>query len=325
MALVADTDRIILMDVGTCEGKYMNCDDLKMLHDAGMRTVFPLGVDWGNIEKSMGEYDWSLVDHYVESRLDAGFNILLGCYSRAPTCLPDEWYAHTGAGIARGLISPWNVEAQAYMLEFYKRVMKRYESSNVVVVNTYLTEGETIGLNEPMWFDPFALASFREYDNSDKMPCKNSENTEAWLLRSYMSVLNSQAQVLLSGQHRELWTMLHPAIADMGGLYGNGCKWIEPLLSMYRSFGDDVYIGHIMFTWRQWAYYWPRMNKLSEQYGAHLFGGAEYADGAPMSATLAKEQGIAGLICGPTHPFTGHKHVLPWMVENIKQALSRWQ
>jgi hypothetical protein len=135
----------------------------------------------------------------------------------------------------------------------------------------------------------------------------------------------AQQAILVDNPNREIWTQVHPVIAQFPGIYGNGCKWLEDVLSAYRSNWPDANIGQIYYTWIQWGQVWQQMRDLSVKYGTHVYGGSEYAEGLPTSTPRAITNGLRGQLCGVLHPFTGHTEVLPWMTDNIKAAIKQWR
>jgi hypothetical protein len=129
--------------------------------------------------------------------------------------------------------------------------------------------------------------------------------------------------VLAAQPEREIWMMLHPAIANFAGLYGNGNRWIESILLNLKTQLEPVTINHIYYTWIQWQPYWQVMNSWRERFDERVFGGAEYAEGLPITTPHAIQQGLRGQILAPCYPGI-HDHVEPWMLDNIRTAQCLW-
>jgi hypothetical protein len=136
-------------------------------------------------------------------------------------------------------------------------------------------------------------------------------------------MMDIQRILVMQPQH-EVWLQLHPAIANFGGIYGNGCKWVPDLIADYASLPEIKKINWILWTYIQWFGLYPLINGLKDAYHVDVYGGAEYADGIVTSTDIAMANRIRGLVCGPLHTFTNHDHIEPWMVENIKEAYRKW-
>jgi hypothetical protein len=299
-------------------------DELKSLREVGVQTTMPFQCIRKEIETSPGVYDWKYLDDYVNQAFKAEMKtILFTTTCGYPDWLPDEYFVKCADGVHREALSPWNDEAMCDDITFTKKIMGRYSSKNCLIANSQLSVGETILLNIPAFYDDKAIQSFREFTDSEDSPEPNEGRTEAWLLDSYQKLLVRQQRVLATNQFKEIFVMLHPAIADMG-FYGNGCKWIPDILGELRRQIPGVTINHIYYTWIQWPQYWPIMNEFRERYKENVFGGAEYTEGLPVTAPIAIENGLRGQIVAPCYPGI-HDHIEPWMLENLRVAQKQWE
>lgn len=67
MSFLAPDDYIIGMDTtGYGDGHFTN-HDLTLLHEAGIRTLWNIDLDWNKIEPSRNKYDWSYLDCYMDN------------------------------------------------------------------------------------------------------------------------------------------------------------------------------------------------------------------------------------------------------------------
>ena len=309
---------------------HIPAEGLKQLHDCGVRTVMPFQFIWNEMEPEQGKMDWSYLDNYVNTACKAGMKcILFTATAGYPDWMPDSYFVHTPARggttdyhVNRAALSPWNPEAQQVNNDLNRRIMKRYSSKYCLVVNSQLSVGETVLLNEPAFYDPMAIQSYRQYSDTDEIPNPADAMTNNWLLDSYLKMLVEQQTILAQNEFKEIFVMLHPAIADMG-FYGNGCNWIEEILNELTRKIEGVKINHIYYTWIQWHQYWAKMNYWRSRFNENVFGGAEYAEGLPTTTPLAIQNGLRGQIIAPCYPEI-HDNLEPWMLENISRAQAQW-
>lgn len=305
---------------------HISLDGLKMLRDAGIQTTMPFKNVWDETEIEPGVYDWSYLDEYCNKAAIAGMKtILFTCTNGYPARFPDDWFVKDAKGVVhRECLSPWNKEAMDANCAYIYETKKRYSCKNCLVASAQLSVGETVLLNEPVFYDDCAIMSFKRYADTDELPTPDDPRTEAWLLESYLEMLTRQQGILVKNEFREIFIMLHPAIADFAGLYGNGNKWIEEILYELKRVLDPVKINHIYYTWIQWPQYWPLMNRWRMLYEENVFGGAEYSEGIPMTTPNAIAQGLRGQIISPCYPGIHDNGVEPWMVANIKNGMNMW-
>jgi hypothetical protein len=301
-------------------------DGLKQLRDAGIQTTMPFECIWSDIEYERGSYNWDYLDDYVNRAARVGMKTILYTPMHGyPHWFPDEFFVQCeGNVVHREALSPWNWEALGELNNFNRLMMERYSSSRCLIANSQLSCGETVLLNEPAFYDTAAVKSYKEYSDSDDMPSKTDNMTTEWLLDSYQKMLVYQQSLLAKNEFKEIFIMLHPAIADMG-LYGNGCNFIEEILSELTRKIEGVKINHIYYTWIQWQRYWGYMRYLSERFGENVFGGAEYAEGIPTTTPHAIANGLRGQIISPCYPGIHDHGVEAWMLNNITMGQNAWK
>jgi hypothetical protein len=231
-------------------------------------------------------------------------------------------------GVDFGILSPWCVEAMEYSNNFYQLMASRYCKSGVALVaNSWLTNGETMYMNEAAFYDDCALLSYQAFcGDPTAEPVPDDPTTEEWLKNSYIGTMMEQQRILYnSGDHNEVFTFVHPAIAMMAGLYGNGCKFLPQYLRELRVTFPDAVINQIYYTWVQFQSLWPLMNALRGSFNTQVWGGAEYCTGTPTTTPLAVQQGLRGQLIAPCHPWSGFNHIQGWMTDNIKRAMKLWE
>jgi hypothetical protein len=299
-------------DIRACE------DQLRLLSDAGIKTAMMFCTDWNKIEPVKGTYDFSYYDARVDTLHRAGMKVYLQCFTYPPKWLPEDWKLR-GVNTVYDVPSPFNHDAWQYVLEFYEAMRVHFNSAQTVVVNSFLSDGETLFPNEPCWYDKNALSQCQEL--TGKLPESHDPQVDAWyksvLVRAYMQI----QRILVNNPYQEIWITLHPVLAQY---YGNGCAYIEDVLKAFRAEFPLATINQMYCTWIQWAGTHPQMNAWSQAYNTNIFGGAEYAEGVVGTARVAKAQNLRGLLIGPVHPHTGHRMIEPWMTDNIRTALKEW-
>jgi hypothetical protein len=324
---------VLLMDMETVNGDLLSIDDLKKLRDAGIETAYKFRTPWDSIEVEKGVYDWRECDAYLERVLAAGMRAVMTVYSTGPTgsWIPDSWFVKTKAGVQRSVLSPWNPDAMAYSVDFTRRFAERYTiPDKAMVACCYMTAGETIGLNEPMFYDDTAQASFHALHGPNWYPTPNEPRTEAWTKEAYFNQMVGFQNAILSvpGNCGEVWTQLHMEIQYFSGLYGNGSKWLPDLLGAYRALPGWTKTNQIYFTWIQWDQLWGQMQGLALGNGCDVYGGAEFATGIVNTVDKAIANGLRGQIVAPCYPEAsvgGYTFVHDWMVANIKEADTKWR
>jgi hypothetical protein len=219
------------------------------------------------------------------------------------------------------MISPWNAEAMAYVYGLYSDMGYRFFTAHSMVINAWLTDGETLFPNEICIFDECARAAYQQvYGQAPGLSVSNDleflKNTQINLF------LSLQRTLAMYNVHHEIWTALHPALS---GYAGNGCAYATDMLAAFTQTTPCGQINHLYCTWTQWENYYPQMMGLRQAFGERVYGGAEYAEGVVAQTEKAIKVGIDGLLIGPCHPFTGHTRIEPWMVENIKKAMDLWK
>ncbi len=322
--LMKDNEHLILMDM---QVRYEEPDirlpaiDIRKLSDAGIKTAMMFCTNWGKIEPEKGKMDFTYYLDRVKLLQDNGMNVMIQCFTNLPPWIPDEWKVMTSTGATMDMISPWNIDAMAYVTRFYQEMVYRFNSKNSYVVNSWLMDGETLFPNEPCIYDPAAVAAFRnDYGRDPAYPMGAEEAT--FLEHYQIQLMGTLQSILRNNEYNDIWLAMHPALA---GFTGNGCSSLQQILGNLKFKYPCANIHHLYCTWTQWDAYYPLMSKWRDDYDEQVFGGAEYAEGVVGNTYKALAAGIRGLLINPCHPFTGHTRVQDWMLGNISDACSIWQ
>lgn len=315
------SERLLLMDLHKVNNQMMTEDELKALFDAGIHTAQLCYVYWHEIEKEEGQYDWSRTDERIETLNRIGYKVMPMCYTEPAQYFSDDYYINDGTNYLRGVLSPWNKNAQQASLNFMKIMTDRYNSSTCMVINGCLVMGETPFSHGRNWYDPEAIKSFQNRWATTDMPVMNENRTETWMKETIVAMKLAENKVLAENQWNEIWSMIHPEIAMQAGLYGNGCNFIDDIYTAYKTEIPNVQINQIWYTFVQHTRQYETYTRLINQYNMNAFGGAEYCEGLEENGPKALRLGFKGLIIHPLHPFTNHETLQPWMIEKIKKSI----
>jgi hypothetical protein len=300
---IQDDEFILLME--DQDGGRYTVDDLKRLRDVGVQTVVRYPC-WSDIEPEQGKYVWDSVDEKVAITREAGLKCMLAVYDKVPIYFPDDWYLkyHDG-NIYSGsfydhVISPWSIGGWVYHLDFIKKFCDRYSADDVLCFRATVHGGETI------------LPEYRPYRQDGSL----LETLERMVLDEQRIFYETQAS-------RELWTCLHHAFDSK--TY-SGTQNSEHLYQkMHDAFPD---MKHYCISYTQF-----RDDVLGEdenraemqRLGLSMFAGSEYCEGLITNTDKAIEQGFRGFVTSPLHGLGKHRVLEPWMLDAIKESLSKWR
>ena len=324
---------LLLMDCGKADGSFYTEDEIKAMADAGIRTGIIFDINWPDIEKRWGVYDWGKLDERVALLNRCGMRAMIKWYTCAPSWFPSDWWACASGGPIVGALSPWCESAQAYERATSAEVCRRYndEALGNVVVNSQSGHGETVMPTVPCWFDPYATAAFKRANGSDAKPYYPNPNgpitdkaTFDFLYDGYLSMLQLQAEVFIDNPWRLLYSAFHPCFIDILHWDCTGNQWLPEILSLYKNMGAQTV--QVFYNWIGYEQYWGGWARQSQAYGTQMFGGAEYSEGlrGKNSTRLAIQNGMTGQIIGPCHMLTNHLEVTPEMLTEIKWAANEW-
>ena len=319
MAFLRDDEFIILMDLPLKDGRWLTIDELKRLRGAGIQTAYWHGTKWDSFMPHEGVYDWSYFDKYLERMRQADMKCLIPLWTKQYTHYPDSYYIYTKKGHVRGALSPWNKEAQKISNDLLKMVRDRLTSDRCQVVSGQLDTGERVLLNEPAYYDAYALADWQK--DHEGQPDHRTPDGDAWLKKSYLDLLKTQQKIMVHTQHHEIWYCLSRKKALVPSISCHGCNYLDDILDMFKSLKPKS-INHISFNYFPYGEdYWKIIARDRETWKINEFAGAEYCEGLKSGNGIrAVKQGLRGMIVGPTFPATRHTSLESWMVDEIKKT-----
>ncbi len=320
MGFLRDDEFILLMDTPLQSGRMLTVDELRMLHDAGIRTAVWCGPIWDDfLQDDFRTFRWEYFDQQLERMRQADLKCLIPLWWKQSTRYPADFYVKRLRGYVFGCFSPWNKEAQDRSNKLLAIVRDQLTSDTVQITSAQYEGGERVLLNEPAYFDEHALKDWQK--NHWGAPNHKSPEGTAWLRDSYTRLLLSQQRILVETQHREIWYMLSRWKAQVWNISCHGCEWIDHYLAEFKKL-EPTSINHISFNYFPYGMrIYPVIAREREDWGVNEFVGAEYCDGMRAgNGRLAVRHGLRGMIVGPTHPFSHHEGIEPWMVETIAKT-----
>jgi hypothetical protein len=305
-----------MMSIGSAPAIPLKLDDLLRLKDAGIDYCTQY-LRWDMIEKPMGQYNWAATDEMVNKTSKAGMKCILFGGSVPLQCAPEDWYSRIQANYPIGeVLSYWNDEAQAYLRNFYYKVIDRYGSDTCLVAMSEYLCGECCLHNIPSFYDRAALQDYAKTYGG--IPDINNGNTRKWLQDAVVKHYLDTQEVFVP-QHNEIWEQLQWLISTQSVANGNfaqpqvqaACleRWpdVNYVLLQYTYFmHGEPYFAYIRNLMK---------NKIT------LIVEAQYCIGLKNGTTaIAIEHGASGQIVAPLHPFTGQNIVDDWMFDVIGKA-----
>jgi len=317
VSFLSNRERMILMDIAGDNGR-ITPDELKALRDAGIETSWLYGADM--------DAPLSVIDDRLNQYRQAGLKCFLPLWHTQSTKYPASWYLQTREGQRVNVLSPWNDEAMAAYNQSLLTMRNAYTADDCQVVSCWITDGETVLIDKPAYYDPAALASHAREIGGYPLPdlCNRPYGAD-WLKRTYTKLLVEQQRILMDTPWREIWYMLHRMIAVFPGSDCDGCDYIDDYLSAFTAL-QPASINHISYTYfPHGPNYWRMIDRDREKWHINEWVGAEYAEGLrDGNGQRAADQGLRGLFIGPTHPYTHHGGIDGWMLDEIKKAVRLW-
>jgi hypothetical protein len=318
MSFLSNREHMILMDIPLESGRSLTLDDLKALRDAGIETAWLYGMKM--------DAPLSVIDDRLNQYRQAGLKCLLPLWHKQTATCPASWYLQTRDGRRVDILSPWNTEAMALYNDSLLKMRDAYTADDCQVVSCWITDGETVLIDQPAYYDQAALASHaREVGGYPLPDAYNHPEGTCWLKQTYTRILVEQQRILMDTPWREIWYMLHRMIATYPDSHCDGCDYIDDYLTAFTEL-KPASINHISYTYfPHGPNYWRMIDRDRERWHINEWVGAEYAEGLrDGNGELAARQGLRGLFIGPTHPYTHHGGIEPWMLAEIKKAAGLW-
>lgn len=313
--------------------KYYDLDtpQLKLIKDNCGINVVQESVFWHDIEKSQGNYNWSLPDLQIGRVLNAGMKAMVCVPISVPKFFHDDWYwAKRGNKVDKLGLSFWNPEAQEYQRNFIKIFIERYKSPNVNMIFHGFLGGESVMWNDPGFYDVYAITDFKNKHSglpeTREAPQKLIQPARDWL-RDAVVQHHLFMQDAFVKQYNELWDALQPNIGLQSEANGNFAQY--DIHKAYAETYPSATQYLLMYTyWSNGEWSANQINKIIKDFKCKVIVEANYCEGlagTPSTTDLAIELGFHGQIVGPLHPFRGHKEIEPWMYEIMKVSNEKWK
>lgn len=321
MPFMGEDEFILLFDAPNRAGAYLSVDDLCSLVQAGIRTALLTNLEMD---------DFQTIENHLTRYAKAGMKCLLPLWARHSTKRNQDWYARdihgsipwNSAGMREYLLSPWNMDAQAWANNLLKKCRDIYNSNMVQIVSPIFRDGEMVMPNEALCYDFAAIASWHKTVNNVMLPDPVMPEAREWIKTAYTRMIVEQQRILVDTPGREIWMMLH---LPKQGRINCGVDFIADYYQAFR----DLYpnrINHITFSYFPFPQVEKQLTKLSRAYDTAEWVGAEYCEGLQAgNAAKALEHGRRGLILGPCHYFTGHFKIELWMLKEIERAMELFE
>lgn len=343
MSFIADDEHIVLVDYATLYDRPLTGDDLRRARDCGVRSVM-LYLNWHDIEKERGHYDWSSIDPIVERIRRAGLKAIVKNYLyQIPLFLPESWYERDERGFRLrnvgtwnyngdigldhcGVLSPWHPDAWAYHLGFVEQVCGHFASPDVLCINIAPANGEAINPGANCFHDESALESFRAFVGDDQAtPGQATPGTPTldWLRRTLIPA-QVETQRVYVRHYGEYWTMLHHAFETIPS---TGNWLIDDLYTeLKRQFPLAEHWGmcYTVFRPGETRGLWGPEQDV-KRYGLNMLVAAEGAVGLRLYTHRAISMGVRGMFCGPLAPYLGYAKTEDWMFDNLAWSIREWE
>lgn len=319
MGFLRENEFLIFMDCQAVDGQYLGVDDLKKLRNAGMQTAHWVDTSWDKFIVD-GVVNWSYFDNYLERMRQADMKCIISLWQNQSRGYPAEWYCVKESRRRTWALSPWCDEA----MEEYKRVLRmvieEYTSDDVQFMTGQHQGNERVLLNAPAYYDRNAIADWRSH-GYDGLPNHTTQEGKEWLMNSYTRLMTDLMEVFVDTQHREIWFALSRYKATKSDISCHGCEWIDDYLKAWWGLKPKS-INHISFNYFPYGEsYWDLIIEKNAEYNVNEFVGAEYCEGLKDgNGKRAVQQGLRGMIVGPTHIYAKHTRIEDWMVAQIRET-----
>jgi hypothetical protein len=318
MAFMDTDEYLLLMDLPKCTGEMINLSELGAMRSVGIKTALVTQSAWSITEPSPnGGIDFGYIDRRVDTLHEAGYKTLIASSTEHPYWFPLEWYGKMSNNGRLNAFCVWNTEAQKRYLEYFVKIRDHFNNNtDTLVYDCHVSLGEAIYGLYPAYYNPLAIKSFQDRWQTTDLPTPREPRTDLWLKESYVQMMMDQQSIMVDNHWREIWTSIHPEIANQGDFFTSGVSFIDDIYTEYAKL-PGVSIHQIWYTWIQHGGVYPLYRQYKNKFNLQVFGGAEYCEGLSQTVPLAIKEKNRGLIFGPLHPFTGHKQLEVWMLEKI--------
>lgn len=313
-------------------------DDLKRFRDVGVRTVLEFAP---NCETKRGTFDWSLPDEMVARCRKAGLKVLLMGPTTVPQWCPDSWYVWAADNTVMrdhdprnyiqtwGCLSPWNRDAQAYQRAYIARFVSRYNSDDVLCLQSHSQEGESIlPPATACIYDPSALAAWRKFTGShNASPDAMQKETQQWMFESCARVVIDLQRIYATHPSRTISMQLHPCYLERQW-NGSGVHDVESYLKVVKEvIKPDVFLW-FLFAWFSqntdgslvFGRHAPFVGRVTHELGMSVVTGSEWPEGIAINTPRSLHAGFRALLTAPLHPYLHRDTIEPWVLDAVAQS-----
>lgn len=307
---IQSDEHIIIMDMGPATAfkdgaaipaNFLLLDELKQLHDIGLKTVSTTGIlDWNRFQSSAtAKWDYSYLDEYMERCIKAEMKALIPFVDVTPNWKPDDWYLRKDW---YGVPNYENEQTGIDYDEFAKLLIDRYDPAHFQLVYATPASGEF-----PVHFHAYGSRL-------------TIVGTNRILPTPILSKWIIERNKILEAQQGELWTEFH---------FYNDPVWIDEVYDDLRAeFPTSLFYG-IQYTYFNNLKRRPKLvqqlQKARDKWNMKYFIGSEYCTGLRSHTPVAIEHGVWGFITGPLHTFQEHRRLETWMLDELSWSMKQFQ
>jgi hypothetical protein len=313
--------------LGIWEGQHiLTVPERIRLREVGIRTVHEQ-PPWCWIETSKGWLDHTVMERIINRNREAGLKSLIQIPGwRIPVWVPKEWRARQENGTyEEEVLSLWNDEAQAHLLDTMRRLVDVYTAEDVAFFYGEWQGGE--GAYPSTWpvYDECALEDYRNRFGAKEKPVPGGPQTLQWFGEK---VIEHYAEVhkILYPPYQQVWNCQQRLMDRWTKSFGN---FVQPdILQRHRRDYPD---GDIVLL--QYTYFDPShdqdcvafVDKLVEMVNCEVIVEAMFPQGLPETTPKAIRKGFRGQIVHPALEVKPGQHLQDWEVENIRRSHEAWK
>ena len=337
MSFMVSDEFLLLLDPQPCwfspPPYYLTLGDKELLREAGIQTAFLSGLDWLSVEPERGEYDFSQLEKTLEMNRAAGIKTLIEVPWRAPLWMPDEWLLQniggrvntTGDHITQArYLSFWNEEAQEYCDNYLRMVVGSYQAPDVLFSYGEASSGEAVLPVEPFYYDPAAIADYKDRYGNDAFPDINTPETKEWLKISAIRRLIRVHKII--NTQGEIWNRLQLLMSDWSESTVNWAQ--KDIMRAYQDAFPEVRLVVEQDTFyddshtdkhRDWV------DSIKEEFQCDIIVEAMWPSGLPTTTPKAIASGYRGQIVGVSHShIPDERDLSSTILSNIKESHKLW-
>lgn len=326
MHFMQSDEFLLLMNLGPnmLQGTHvLSASERARIRDAGIKTAIEY-PEWGVMEPTQGIYNFACIEEILRMNRQAGMKTILAVPGPwIPHWIPDAWRYRYSDGVYNGsAISIWNRQALDYEQGFFRLLIERHCSDDVMFILNELDTGESV-LPSYGFYDDCAKADFSNKFGDVPLAFDN-EQTKQWLSDSAVRYF-TETQAIFYQQFHEIWDAHQWLISHLNPASVN---YAQPaILESYRKTFQDLCLVLLQYTYfddkhpvENEAY----VDMLKNTYDCEVIAEAMFCKGLPMTTPKAIGKGFRGQIICPMHPHTHEQSFKDEMVDAIRDSHRQW-